>query len=228
LVPKALVIPLQRVARRTGRRRPCGYPPPLGGQRHGARRRFHSDSRNCRASSPTRLARVARLAFTTLLTAFLIGSRLRYAPLQRHTGSRGPNRWGRPEGRVPAAGLLSWRSSMPLHRHDRRLRPLPPGPSPRLRRRTARSLARSVLVVPPDFDGFLRRASIRRPRPRRPAGLLHPAAGHGVRQVSGLLYGFWPPADLVGPLFEAFPTGVDPSKLFPLQQPSTRHRPAPH
>jgi hypothetical protein len=52
---------------------------------------------------------------------------------------------------------------MPLHRHDRRLRPLPPGPSPRLRRRTATSLARSVLVVPPDFDGFLRRAAIRRP-----------------------------------------------------------------
>ena len=116
---------------------------------------------------------------------------------------------------------------MPLHRHDRRLRPLPPGPSPRLRRRTARSFARSVLVVPPDFDGFLRRASIRRPGPRRSAGLLHPAAGHGVRQVSGLLYGFWPPADLVGPLFEAFPTGVDPSKLFPLQQPSTRHRASP-
>jgi hypothetical protein len=33
--------------------------------------------------------------------------------------------------------------------------------------------------------------------------LLHPAAGHGVRQVSGHPYGFWPPADLVGPLFDA-------------------------
>jgi len=53
---------------------------------------------------------------------------------------------------------------MPLHRHDRHLRPLPPGPSPRLRRRTATSLARSVPVVPPDFDGFLRRAAIRRPQ----------------------------------------------------------------
>jgi hypothetical protein len=53
---------------------------------------------------------------------------------------------------------------MPLHRHDRHLRPLPPGPSPRLRRRTATSFARSVLVVPPDFDGFLRRALVRRPR----------------------------------------------------------------
>jgi len=39
-----------------------------------------------------------------------------------------------------------------------------------------------------------------------------------------LLYGFWPPADLVGPLFEVIPTGVHPSKLFPLQQPSARHR----
>lgn len=108
---------------------------------------------------------------------------------------------------------------MPLRRHDRHLRPLPPGPSPRLRRRTATSLARSVLVVPPDLDGFLRRAPIRRPRPRRPAGLLRPAAGHGVRQVSVLPYSFWLPADVVGPRFEAFPTGEDPSKLFPPRQP---------
>lgn len=108
---------------------------------------------------------------------------------------------------------------MPLRRHDRRLRPLPPGPSPRLRRRTATSLARSVLVVPPDLDGFLRRAPIRKPRPRRPAGLLRPAAGHGVRQVSVLPYSFWLPADVVGPRFEAFPTGEDPSKLFPPRQP---------
>lgn len=36
--------------------------------------------------------------------------------------------------------------------------------------------ARSVLVVPPDFDGFLRSSA---------AGLLHPAADHGVRSVLG-------------------------------------------
>lgn len=35
--------------------------------------------------------------------------------------------------------------------------------------------ARSVLVVPPDFDGFLRSSA---------AGLLHPAANHGVHCVS--------------------------------------------
>jgi hypothetical protein len=35
--------------------------------------------------------------------------------------------------------------------------------------------ARSVLVVPPDFDGFLRSSA---------AGLLHPAADHGVHCVS--------------------------------------------
>jgi hypothetical protein len=155
------------------------------------------------------------LAFTTPPDALLFGSRLRYAPLQRHTGSRGPNRWERPEGRVPVAGLLSWGSSMPLRRHDRRLRPLPPGPSPRLRRGTATSLARSVLVVPPDLDGFLRRASIRRPRPRRPAGLLRPAAGHGVRQVSVLPYSFWLPADVVGPRFEALSHWRRPFEAFP-------------
>jgi hypothetical protein len=108
---------------------------------------------------------------------------------------------------------------MPLRRHDRRLRPLPPGPSPRLRRGTATSPARSALVVPPDLGGFLRRAPVRRPRPRRPAGLLRPAAGHGVRQVSVLPYSSWLPADVVGPRFEAFPTGEDPSKLFPPRQP---------
>jgi len=37
---------------------------------------------------------------------------------------------------------------------------------------------RSVLVVPPDFDGFLRSGT---------AGLLHPAADHGVRPVSDRL-----------------------------------------
>jgi hypothetical protein len=36
--------------------------------------------------------------------------------------------------------------------------------------------ARSVLAVPPGFDGFLRAT---------PAGLLHPAPDHGVRSVSG-------------------------------------------
>lgn len=102
---------------------------------------------------------------------------------------------------------------MPLHRHDRRLRPLPPGPSPRLRRGTATSLARSVLVVPPDLDGFLRRAAIRRSRPRRPAGLLHPAAGHGVRQVSDSCTAFGRLRTWSVRFLEAFPTGEDPSKL---------------
>jgi hypothetical protein len=104
---------------------------------------------------------------------------------------------------------------MPLRRHDRRLRPLPPGPSPRLRRGTATSLARSVLVVPPDLDGFLRRAAIRRPRPRRPAGLLRPAASHGVRQVSVLPCSFWLPADVVGPRFEALSRWRRPFEAFP-------------
>ena len=47
---------------------------------------------------------------------------------------------------------------MPLHRHNRRLRPLPPEPSLRHRFRTATFRTRSVLAVPPGFDGLLRRA----------------------------------------------------------------------
>jgi hypothetical protein len=44
-----------------------------------------------------------------------------------------------------------------------------------LRPGAATCQARSVLAVPPDFDGFLR---------SRAAGLLHPAANHGVHCVS--------------------------------------------
>jgi len=49
---------------------------------------------------------------------------------------------------------------------------------------------------------------------RRSAGLLHPAAGHGVRQVSMLPYGFWPPADVVGPRFEALSHWRRPFEAF--------------
>jgi hypothetical protein len=75
------------------------------------------------------------------------------------------------------------------------LRPLPPGPSPRLRSGTATFRTRSVLAVPPGFNGFLRRG----PDPRigafrRLAGLLHPAADRGVHHVSSSCATFRSPA----------------------------------
>jgi hypothetical protein len=54
---------------------------------------------------------------------------------------------------------------LPLRRHTRRLRPLPPGPSSRLRPGTATSRACSVPAVPPGFNGFLRRGRVRGPAP---------------------------------------------------------------
>jgi hypothetical protein len=57
--------------------------------------------------------------------------------------------------------LPEWHPKMLLFRHE-----------------VATPRARAALVVSHDFDGLLRRV---------PAGLLHPATGHGVRHVSGPL-----------------------------------------
>jgi hypothetical protein len=75
----------------------------------------------------------------------------------------------------------------------------------------------SVLAVPPGLDGFLRGRPFR--IVRRAAGLLRPAAGHGVRQVSGS-------SDDSAQVAAAgsLPTGAHPSKRSPPQWPLDRHR----
>lgn len=150
------------------------------------------------------------------------------APLQRRTGSRGPHREARPEGRTLRLGLLSWGSSIPLRRHDCRLRPLPPEPSLRLRSGTTTSRTRSVLAVPPGFNGFLRRERVRGPALRLPAGLLHPAAGRGVHQVSDSRSAFRLSAARRPSTRRPdgiIPCGEYPSKRFPPRQPSTKPSP---
>jgi hypothetical protein len=75
----------------------------------------------------------------------------------------------------------------------------------------------SVLAVLPGLDGFLRDRSFR--TVRRAAGLLHPAAGHGVRQVSG-------PGDNSAQVAVAgsLPAGAYPSKRSPPRWAPDRHR----
>jgi len=102
------------------------------------------------------------------------------------------------------------------------LRPLPSGPSPRLRPGTATFRTRSVLAVPPGSNGFLRRGPVRRPDPRQPAGLLHPAAGLGVHHVSDSLVGlsaFRDPKVVDPKVRRIILCGGYPSKLSPPRQP---------
>lgn len=142
------------------------------------------------------------------------------APFQRHTGSRGPHC-----GTDPKADPAAWTPLMgfidsPLPALS--LRPLPSGPSPRLRPGTATFRTRSVLAVPPGSNGFLRRGPVRRPDPGQPAGLLHPAAGLGVHHVSDSLVGLSAPRDpkVVDPkVRRIILCGGYPSKLSPPRQP---------
>ena len=75
----------------------------------------------------------------------------------------------------------------------------------------------SVLAVPPGPDGFLRDRSFR--IVRRAAGLLRPAAGHGVRQVSGS-------GDNSAQVVVAgsLPAGAHPTKRSPPRWSLDRHR----
>jgi hypothetical protein len=111
---------------------------------------------------------------------------------------------------------------LPLHQ-AMPLRPLPDEPELVLRPGVATPRVRSALAVPPGFDGFLRSRS----RPSRDislwhlAGLLRPAAGHGVRHVS--VCAVRDPKIAPAPIldgatpFEAFPspTGDRSSPRFP-------------
>jgi hypothetical protein len=83
------------------------------------------------------------------------------------------------------------------------VRPLPGRPKPSLWPGGANLRTRSVLAVPPDSDGLLRSA---------PAGLLHPATGHGVRHVSVAVASCCPKAAGRGCYVL---DGAYPSKLFP-------------
>jgi len=87
------------------------------------------------------------------------------SPLQRHTPVRAVPSTGRSpktasRGGTPLMGFIDT-SPSPTHLP---LRPLPDEPSLILRPGTATSRARSILAVPPGFDGFLRSETlVRRP-----------------------------------------------------------------
>ena len=150
------------------------------------------------------------------------------APLQRRTGSRGPARQVRPEGRAQRLDSSHGVHRSPLRRHGGRLRPLPPGPSSRLRSGTTNpELVPFLPFLPastvssaeggsedPPFDclqvcctlqpavGFTTfqtpRSAFRLPATRR----------SWTRRSDGVI-----------------PSGEDPSKLFPPRQPSTKPSP---
>ena len=95
-------------------------------------------------------------------------------PVQRHTGSRGPDRSGRSEDRPRRPGLLSWGSSIAPPSTQPSLRRHPPGPSPRLRIGTTTSRSCSAPAVPPGFSGLLRCEQIRRPARSTVRGFVAP------------------------------------------------------
>jgi hypothetical protein len=164
------------------------------------------------------LCAVVRLAFATALGRSLSGRDSTTPPLQRHTGSRGPNRGQRSEDRYPLVGLLSWGSSIRPFSDILSLRPLPSGPSPELWSGTATSQTRSALAVPPGFSGLLRKGPRSEDRGlRQRAGLLHPAAARGVHHVSNSCAVSRLPVNRRRFTFEAFPCGEYPSKLSPLR-----------
>ena len=134
------------------------------------------------------------------------------SPEDRRITGRDPRS---PPGRRSPVRSLSSGSIAPLRRPARR----------RVRMRSSRSSgtarvatpSASVLAVPPGPDGFLRSRSSR--IVRRAAGLLRPAAGHGVRQVSG---SGSDSAQVV--VAGTLPAGAHPSKRSPPRWPHDRHR----
>jgi hypothetical protein len=99
--------------------------------------------------------------------------------LQRHVSVRAvrfPVSWPKPpvRGGTPLLGFIKDRPST----DKSAVRPLPGCPKAALRREDANPRACSALAVPPGSDGFLHAG---------PAGLLHPATGHGVRHISSSL-----------------------------------------
>jgi len=114
------------------------------------------------------------LAFTIPSWSLLIGSRPGPASTsETHRFARSAPHGSRPKP-CPAVGLLSWGSSSAPSPTRPSLRPLPPGPSSRLRPGTATSRTRSVLAVPPGYDGFLRSGPIRRPSRSTACGFVAP------------------------------------------------------
>jgi hypothetical protein len=131
-------------------------------------------------------------------------SRGRASPSKTHAGSRGPCPRLRGLAALPVwSGLLSWGSKIAP----------PPVRMPCVHSQVGRSppfgleAPASRLVPPLSFH----------PTPtvfsaQHPAGLLHPATGHGVRHVSGASLRCCPKA---ARWCGSFPDGACPSKLFP-------------
>jgi len=118
-----------------------------------------------------------------------MGRDLVVSPLQRHTPVRAVPSAERDPKIAPCGGtpLMGFIDSSPSPTRLP-LRPLPDEPSLILRLETARSRARSVLAVPPGFDGLLRSETRSEDLVSwQLAGLLHPAASRGVHHVSGFL-----------------------------------------
>jgi hypothetical protein len=126
--------------------------------------------------------------------------------LQRHVSVRAvrfPVSWPKPpvRGGTPLLGFIKDRPST----DKSAVRPLPGCPKAALRREDANPRACSALAVPPGSDGLLRTG---------PAGLLHPATGHGVRHISSSLLWLHPK---MLPLLRAFPNGAYTLRSFSLR-----------
>jgi hypothetical protein len=189
VVPKARPMPLQSFAQRTVSHLPHGIRRSLLKL---ARPEFAGDftaTTEVEARRRRRLQRSGWLAFAATLLALLVwiesGLGVSYRdslPVRAVLRASSPTR----RSCRPRSGLLSWGSS--------KIAP-PPVQMPRVLSWTSRGpsfgpkLPNSGRVPPLPFFPTTAVYSA-----RHPAGLLHPASGHGVRQVSGLLPALCPKA----------------------------------
>jgi len=152
-------------------------------------------------------------------------------PVQRHTGSRGPvasQSTRRLTSTFPDSSLGVHRS--PLRRHDHHC--VVTRPSRRLDFGSGLPRPDRVPLLPflPAPAVCYAASRSEDPLVRRSAGLLHPAADHGVRHVSDSLTqprGRASDPKVVDPKVHPgiFPCGEDPSKRSPPRQPSTMPSP---
>jgi hypothetical protein len=179
VVPKARPMPLQSFAQRTVSPLPCGIRRPLVKLARPARRRFrgHDRSRSALPSTPSASRVVGLCRDASDASGFESNSK-------PGLFFRDTNRFARsfrfrlgPKVLPSASGLLSWGSS--------KIAP-PPVQVPCVHSRVGRGppfgpkQPHSERVPPLPFFPTSTVCSA-----RHPAGLLHPASGHGVRHVSG-------------------------------------------
>ncbi len=196
----------------------------------GARERFHSQHRSDGVSSLTPRAQWVVGLHHPCRRCSSSDRDTGAAPVQRRTGSRGPERRGRPEGRLRRPGLLSWGSSITSPPARPSLRRLPPGPSPRLRFGTATSRTCSVPAVPPGFNGLLRSEQIRRSARSTACRFVAPCSRSWGSPSFGLPWHSLAAVPSTRRSWtrrsgEVLPCGEYPSKRSPPRQPSTMPSP---